>query len=237
MSNHGKPRNRHTLLKLIVLMLLAVVIGFGAWLGVSFKQTTDLLTQADGAYKQMEQCVEKEDYKTALTYARSAATYTSQASEELKGTQWDIAQKIPVLGTEVDTMRSIGSISGTLADDAVLPTLDSLEELMSDGLIADGKVDISKIGEKVDQVVQFASTLQDANKVVDECSAQVDALPTSRVSFVNEWAGSMKGTIASLDELLDKYVSLADMVVGLSDTWNTLLGSLGTSQVESTPQA
>lgn len=237
MSNYGKPRNRHTLLKLIVLLLLAAVIGFGAWLGISFKRTTDILAQANEAYAQMEQCVEKEDYRTALTYARSAAILTTQASEELKGTQWDIAEKVPVLGTEVDTMRSIGSISGTLADDAMLPTLDSLEELMGDGIVEDGTIDVSKIGEKLDQVVQFASNLQEASKVVDECSVQADALPTSRVSFVNEWAGSLKETITSIDGLLDQYVSVADMVVGLSDTWNTLLGTMGVTQVESTTQA
>lgn len=236
MANYGTPRKRHTFLKMVVLLLLVAVVAFGGWLGVSFKRTTDYLTQAESAYAQMEQSIETEDYKTALTYARSAANLTSQASDELQGTQWNIASKLPVLGAEVDTMRSVGTISGVLADDAVLPTLDSLEELMGDGIVAEGTIDVSKIGEKLDQVVQLASTLQEADKVVNECSAQVDALPTSRFSFVNEWAGSLRETITSMDGLLDQYVSIADMVVSLSDTWNTLLGTMGVTQVEPTTQ-
>lgn len=227
MSEYGRPRKRHTFLKLLICVLLALVVGFGVWIGLSFKKAAELFGEADAAYAQMEQSIEAEDYKTALTHARTAATFTSQASDELAGQPWEIAENLPVLGTDVSAMRSIGSISGTLADDAVLPTLDALDELMSDGIVENGTIQVEEIGQKLEQVVQLASTLRTANDVVDACSVQLDGVSPSHFAQINEWVGSLRETMASIDGVLDQYARVADMVIGMSNALNTLMDVTG----------
>lgn len=238
MSDFNKPKKRHTFLKLFLVLILAAIIGFGVWFGTSLKRVGELFGQVDAAYAQMESSIEAKDYQTALVQARTAASYTNQAAAELTTTPWDIAEKIPVVGSDVSTIRSIGSISGTLSDDAVVPTLDALDQLMADGIVDGSAIDISKIGTKLDQVVELANTLRTADKVVDECSAQADNLPTSHFSELNTRVDSLRQTINSMKNLLDQYVNLADMVVGVSDTLgsliNTLTSTQGTAVSEST---
>lgn len=227
MSDYSRPRKRHILLKLVLLVLVTTAVGFGVWVGLSFKRAAELFGKADAAYAQMERSIESEDYKTALMYARSAATLTSQASDELAGQPWEMAERVPVLGADVSAMRSIGSISGTLADDAVLPTLDALDELMRDGIVEDGTIQVERIGQKLDQVVQLASTLKTANEVVDKCSVQLDGVSPSHVARVNEWVGSLRETMTSIDGVLDQYASVADMVIGMSNAFSTLMDVTG----------
>lgn len=211
-------------LKLIIALLLLAVIGLGAWIGVSAKKASDLFGQAANAYDQMQSSIEAEDYSSALVYARSAASLTSQASTELQGVQWDIASKLPVLGVDAGIMRSLGSISGNLADGAVLPVLDGWDVLVQEGVIVDGTIDPTKVTEKLDQLVELADTIQSANAVVDECNAQVTTLPTSHFDVVNQWVDKLRNTVTSVDTTLDQLAGIASLVTGTASLFSTLTG-------------
>lgn len=224
MSANVTSKRGHGFLRLVVVMLLAVVVGFGAWFGLSVKKVGDLFGQATNAYEQIKSSVEAQDYDTALTYARTAATLTSQASTELDGLQWDIAARIPMLGADVATVRSIGSISGTLADDAVVPVLDSWDELAADGIVNGESIDMGKVSQKMEQLVALAKTLQEAGAVVNDCSSQADALPASRFEAVNGWTSQLRSAVSSAKTVFDQFGGIVDLVVGVSDMFGSLAG-------------
>lgn len=224
MSTNVTSKRGHGFLKLVFTLLLAAIVGFGAWFGLSVKRVGDLFGQAATAYEQIKSSVEAQDYDAALTYARTAATLTSQASAELDGVQWDIASQVPVLGTDVATMRSIGTISGTLADDAVVPVLDSWDELAADGIVTGQNVDMGKVSQKMEQLVALAKTLQEAGAVVSDCSSKADALPTSRFEAVNGWTEQLRGAVSSAKTVFEQFGGIVDLVVGVSDMFGSLAG-------------
>ena len=218
-------KKSHTLLKLVLLLLLVAVIGMCGWLGLSFKHAESLLTEASASYDQIKLNAEKGDYAQALVDARTAATLTSQAADELDGVQWDLASKLPVLGVDVSTMRSISSIAGTLSDDAVIPVLDAWDELSGSGVLVDGQLDASQVQAKAGQVVQLAQEVSDAAAVVDTCREQADALQTSHFDEVNAWADELRSTIGSASEVVDSLASVADVVLGVSSAFSALTGA------------
>lgn len=218
-------KKSHTLLKLVLLLLLVAVIGMGGWLGLSFKHAESLLTEASASYDQIQLNAEKGDYAQALVDARTAATLTSRAADELDGVQWDLASKLPVLGVDVSTMRSISSIAGTLSDDAVIPVLDAWDELSGSGVLVDGQLDASQVQAKAGQVVQLAQEVSDAAAVVDTCREQADALQTSHFDEVNAWADELRSTIGSASEVVDSLASVADVVLGVSSAFSALTGA------------
>lgn len=218
-------KKNHTFLKFILLVLFVAIVGMGAWLGLSAKRVSDLYGEALETYQQMETHANQQDYGQALVDARTAATLTSQASEELGGIQWDIASYVPVLGSDVTTLRSIGSISGSLANDAVIPVLDAWDELSGSGVVVDGQLDIAQIQAKAGQFVQLAQTIKDAGEVVDTCKAQADALPASHFEALDGWTGSLRTTIDEADGLVDGLENVAGVIVNLSSTLSSLTGA------------
>lgn len=217
-------KKNHTLLRLIVLLLLLAVIGMGGWLGLSFKRAEGLLAEASASYDQVQQSVEKNDYAQALVDARTAATLTSQAAEELDGVQWDLASRLPVLGTDVTAMRSISTIAGTLSDDAVIPVLDAWDELSGSGVVVDGQLDATQVQAKATQFVQLAQKISDAETVVDACKEQADALPTSHFDEINAWANELRGSIDSADEVVGTLAGVANVVLGINSAFSSLTG-------------
>lgn len=217
-------KKNHTLLRLIVLLLLLAVIGMGGWLGLSFKRAEGLLAEASASYDQVQQSVEKNDYAQALVDARTAATLTSQAAEELDGVQWDMASRLPVLGTDVTAMRSISTIAGTLSDDAVIPVLDAWDELSGSGVVVDGQLDATQVQAKATQFVQLAQKISDAEAVVSACKERADALPTSHFDEINAWANELRGSIDSADEVVGTLAGVANVVLGINSAFSSLTG-------------
>ncbi len=218
-------KRNHTLLKLVILLLLVAVLGMSGWLGLSFKRAEGLLVEASASYDQMQLNVEKNDYAQALVDARTAATLTSQAADELDGMQWDIAARLPVLGTDVSAMRSISAIAGTLSDDAVIPVLDAWDELSGSGVVVDGQLDATQVQAKAGQVVQLAQEISDAEAVVQTCKEQADALPVSHFGEINSWADGLRSTIDSADEFVGTLASIANVVLGINSAFSTFTGA------------
>lgn len=206
-----------------LVLVLVVTIGLCAWVGISARHVGTLFGQMSSSLDTTQQRIQAQDYSAAMASAREAAAYASEASDELAGMQWEIASKVPIIGVDADVMRSIGSIAGSLSNDAIVPVLDGWDTLVKDGIIVDNQIDVNAIGGKIDQFVTLAQTLKDANVAVDECSTRANAMPASHFEQLNVWTGQLKTTIASVDEVLDQLVGMANLVTGAS----SIISSLG----------
>lgn len=218
-------KSKHTVRNVILVCLalvLVVVIGFGIWLGTSVKRVDDLLDQANDSYVSMQQSIEDQDYASAVEDAREAAATTVALQEELSGTQWDVAAHLPIAGQDVSVARTSADVSSHFASDAVVPILDAWDELSADGLTEDGKVDLGKIGDKIGQLTALVHTLQDAGAVVEDCSAQLDGLPTPHSERINTYVDSLRSALAktqktmdSLEDVLSFYTNIESFVNGI----------------------
>lgn len=221
----ARKRGFGTVITLILVLVLAVVIGFGAWLGLSARRVGVLLEQTSNAYELVQADIEREDYTTALADTRTVAGCANELSAELDGLQWEIASKLPVLGTDVEVARTTGKVSGTLSSDAVLPVLDAWDELMGSGIIENGVVDTNAISDKMSQVSTLVTSLETAGTVIDECSGRMEGLPTSHFEQLNAFATELRGAISSADEAMEGIEATIGLYRDLSSIVSGLFGS------------
>lgn len=214
-SNRGSAIT--TVLGVLLGLALAAMMGFGVYLHQSMQNVSELFGKASVALSSVQTSVEGQDYAAAMAAAREAANYAHEASAKLNGVEWTIASKIPVFGADADIVRSAGSITGRLADEAILPVLDSWDALVANGVIVNGQVDMSQVGTKLDQVVSLAETVKSASAVVESCKAQADTLPTSHFETLNTWVAQLKSTVASVDKTLDELEAIANIVTSASN--------------------
>lgn len=214
-SNRGSAIT--TVLGVLLGLALAALLGFGVYLHQSMQNVSELFGKASVALSSVQSSVEAQDYSAAMAAAREAANYAHEASVKLNGVEWTIASKIPVFGADADIVRSAGSITGRLADEAILPVLDSWDVLVANGVIVNGQVDMSQVSTKLDQVVSLAETVKSASAVVESCKVQADTLPTSHFETLNTWVAQLKSTVASVDKTLDELEAIANIVTSASN--------------------
>lgn len=221
----ARKRGFGTVITVLLVVVLAAVIGYGAWLGLSARRVGALLEQTNAAYELVQADIEREDYTTALVDIRTVAGCATELSAELDGLQWEIASKLPVVGTDVEVARTTGHVSGTLSSDAVLPVLDAWDELMGSGVIEDGVIDADAISNKLSQVSALVTSLETAGTVIDECSAEMKDLPTSHFEQLNAFASELRGAISSADEAMEGIEATIGIYRDLSSIVSGLFGS------------
>lgn len=234
----ARKRGFGTVLTVIVVLVLAAVIGFGVWFGLSARRVGELIDQTSAAYEQVQADIEREDYTTALADTRTVAGYATELSAEMEGPQWEIASRLPYLGTDVEVARTTGRVSGMLSSDAVLPVLDAWDELMGSGIIEDGTVDVDAISDKMGQLSTLVTSLETAGTVIDDCSERIGSLPTSHFDGLNAFASELRGAISSADESMEGIEATIGLYRDLSSIVSGLLGSSADeTPVTETPSA
>lgn len=214
-----------TILKVCLILVLVVVVGYGAWFGLSIKRASDLLVQVDGQYVTMQQSLEDQDFSAAIEDARNTAATTLALRDELGGLQWEIAGHLPVISEDVRVARSSADISNQFANEAVIPVLDAWEELSSSVVSENGLVDLGKLGSKASQLSELVHKMQDAMTVVDSCSEQLEALPTSHFDELNAYVDELRSSVSSTKALLGDFESLLTAYSNLESLTSGLFGS------------
>ena len=224
MAKQGGKHVGRTIALSIVALLFAAVIAYGAFMAYSIKQVNACFAQAQSSYAQMQADVEAQEYANALEDARTAATSTSEAATLMEGWQWNVAAVLPMLGTDVQAARSLGSISNDLSQDAVLPVLESWDSLINNGAITNGQLDILKIPTMITQIKELFGALTNASALVDDCKVRVDAVPESHFDSINESRTMLSEAITSADEALVQFDEISQAI---SEITNAVSGVVG----------
>ena len=217
----GRPKRR--VLPMILALLLVAVVAYGAWFGLSVQRVRTLIGDAQQSYAAMQKDIEAQDYDAALKDARAAATTAGQLESELDGVQWDVAAVLPVLGTDVSVARTLGDVSASFSNDAVIPVLDAWDTLMASGVITDGSFNVQALGAKADQLSSLVHALEDAGAVSSTCINNLDNLPTAHFDELNQAAEKLRSAVSSADEALDSMSGALTVAAGISDLVSGLL--------------
>ena len=127
-------------------------------------------------------------------------------NDQLDWPIWQFVEKIPVLGTEVSTARTLASTATTLVEDAISPVMKDVSTLREDGVIAsDGTVDASGVISNPIDTASLLSSISSAEKVVSSCSETVSSLPASKIPQLESARQEMVSGLASTSGTLDGY--------------------------------
>jgi hypothetical protein len=225
MAQQGKKRGVGSVIALsLVALLFAAVVAYGGLMAYSVHRVNVLFTDAKSSYAKMKADLEAQEYSDELESARLAATFTSEANAQMEGWQWDVAAVLPVIGTDVQAARSLGSISDDLSQGAVIPVLDSWDKLASSGIITNGQVNLLKVPTAIAQVKDLVLALSDASEMVDDCKERVAEVPESHFDTLNESTATLTEAIESADEALVKFDEISQAFEDLS---SVLSGNTG----------
>ncbi|OZB89634.1 MAG: hypothetical protein B7X41_01780, partial [Microbacterium sp. 14-71-5] len=129
-----------------VFLLLVVVAVVGGLIG---KQVYDKAMSARGhleaamtGVQQVQKSVLAGDLDAAAKSAGTVSAQTAAAVAATKGWQWEFAEKLPMVGSNLSAVRTVAEVTDGLANDVVRP---AASVKLSDLNIADGRIDPASI--------------------------------------------------------------------------------------------
>ena len=214
---------RRSPLRIVLTVLLVLVLAagaFGGYLYVGAKQVQTHIAAANASYEQCIGQLDQQQFGEALTSVKTTIDEIAQIRQGLDGWQWDVAEKLPYLSQDVTCARQTSQIADQLASDALLPVIEQTEDIMSDASSADPLTGITDVFGKLPALY---TTLNDARKVVSDCKAQADALPTSHFDQLNEWVSGVQEATTSAEETFSQLDVVFDAINTISDFTNAFV--------------
>lgn len=205
-SNDLKPkRSNGKVIGLVVgLVVLAIVALGGATGFFLYKDAKSLKTQTDALIsevKSLKGYLEEGEGKQLNATANTVAEQIASMHDTVNGPAWTIASFIPVYGDDIKFVRGIMDQANTLAQDAMLPACEQLEDFHLDNLLSDEAVNLPALKDLV-------ATVQDIEPVVSSSINAIDALPEPHIgkirelmSKVTEPMGSAKTALSNINEI------------------------------------
>ena len=130
---------------------------------------------------------------------------TAIINAEVHAPVWDLASVVPVVGEDVKSVQTLGSVASDLVNEALVPVSQSISGLKLSDLMQDGSINVGMIQ-------AFSGALSDAVPVIQDSAHTIAELPTAHIPQVQEVLGKIQGPIADASGLIDQIKPVLDLL-------------------------
>ncbi len=163
----GRRRRSHAVLRAILVVLLVFVVVCVAAGFTFYQQAEGLKTQANDVMVDvttLKQELKSGDTSGAAATASSISTTADAMRSTTEGTLWQLASKLPYIGTDVQNARTLTSVLGNLSDDVLTPVVSTINDA--------GGLNLSSARSLANMSDELNASLEEAKSTVDAINAR-----------------------------------------------------------------
>ena len=157
--------------KLVGILLLLVVVGFGCWLGLRGIDAKSGLEQARNSAQKAKDALLQGDTGDASRLADDARSHAQAARDATHSLPWNIVAAVPWLGSPFKTGQQISDVVLGLAADVLQPSANVSAALSPDRLLEGGRVDVQLLRDEapaLSEISADASRLDEAARAISD---------------------------------------------------------------------
>ena len=146
------------------LALLALLLVFGAWLGVTALSAKSNLEQARQSAQQVRDALLKGNSEDATQQAANALSQAQSARSTMHSLPWTVAAAVPVLGSPFKTGQQISDVVVGLAADILQPAAKAGIGLSPSKLYENGRVNLQLLRSQEPQLAELSASAARLNE-------------------------------------------------------------------------
>lgn len=191
------------------LLLLAVVIAFGGWLGVRALDAKSSLEQARVSASQAKDALLEGNTVDASARAAEAKAHAEAARDATHSVPWNIAAAIPWLGSPFDSGQQMTDVVFGLTSDVLAPASEVGVAISPERLFQDGHLDVALLRQEEPSLSKIS---EEANRL--DADAQAIADPKF-VSMLRDARTELQDQTADLAKILSNTAIAAKLAPSL----------------------
>lgn len=203
--------------KIIAAVVIAIVLVFGvsgAAFAMSAMEAKDDAQALVSQGKQLKDQLLGGDMAAAKATSQNMSDTMNKLHDTTSSPLWAAATIIPVVGSDIQTVRIVSDSAQSLVEDVLMPAMDTipadgLKSLMSEN----GAINVSLIDD-------LLTTVSDAAPVITENAAKLEERPEPTID-------QLKSPIEQVKSMMATVAPIADSATELKDTLPAILGAEG----------
>lgn len=229
-----RKRGRGKLVAGIIGAIFAIIVAVGGGCGFFMLQDYRAITAQVPTLMEeagtLKDSVMAGDGETVRNTAAEIAGQVSDIHNRLEGIPWKLASFVPVVGSDVSTVRTVVAEADRLCQYALIPACDSLGDLNLSNLMTDGAINVGLLQ-------SLADTLQSVAPVVEQSAETIADLPEPNIGKVREVVTKVQGVFEKANSAVTAINEIAPylpQMLGADGVRNYLLIAQTNSEVRST---
>ena len=178
--HHSSHRSRKPWMAWLWAIPVLLVIAAGL-LGIQlYRSAKTMRSQAQETMTSLNTYLKSAKAGDAQQLAISATEVSNKAhalKDELSGGEWTIASYIPVLGSDVKSVRTLGDVLVDLSDEALVPLSQSTDIMSLSTLMQESAVNM-------DAVTALSNIVRQTHPVVTRSAAAIEELPPAHIKQI-----------------------------------------------------
>ncbi len=185
-----RKRGRGKLVAGIIGAIFAIIVAVGGVCGFFMLQDYRTITAQVPTLMEeagtLKDSVMAGDSETVRNTAADIAAKVTDIHNRLEGIPWKLASFVPVVGSDVSSVRTVATEADRLCQYALIPACDSLGDLNLSNLMTDGAINVGLLQ-------SLADTLQSVAPVVEQSAETIADLPEPNIGKVREVVTKVQG--------------------------------------------
>lgn len=205
---HRRRSRAPKIIASVVAVLVVVCVGCSVALANS---AISLKSQASTALSQInavQSSIESRDFSSASSSARQLQSVASQMNQELSSPLWAAASVLPVVGSDIQGVRTIVSVLDEASANALVPLTAALQQTPMDDLVTDGTIDVASLS-------VLLTAIEDAAPAMQSCTEKLDALPDMNIQQLQTVIGPAKEKLSGVNDSFQAAAGIAPIAADL----------------------
>lgn len=226
-----QKRKRFGVGKVIALVAMLILLLLGMWGALLANSALGLRAQAQTALQgvnDIQASLTSGSYDAAVTAAQELADAALSMNDELNSPLWTPVSLLPIIGSDVNGVKTFVAAIDDVATNALLPLTQALAVSPAEGLMDDsGTIDIEALSALTDALSQAAPVMQRA-------ADSLETVPTMNISQLEEVIGPAKEKFLGINELFQQASVIAPVIgpiLGTEGDRNYLIAAQNSAEI------
>ena len=182
-------------------VIIVILIAAGVYAYTMMGSVKTVKAKAQSAMGNVTTYVNAAKKGDSATMQQAAATVSKTAHEmqtELNSPAWSLTAMMPVVGSDVESVRTVVSVMTNMTDDALVPLSENAGSLKLSNLFVNDKINI-------EAVQTLATAFTQVSPAIHEGAVRITALPKANLPQVAEVLEPLKEKVGTADAMLSHF--------------------------------
>ena len=215
---------------LVLILGILAVVGFFGW--TLLNEAREVKAQAKEVVALVEDvpdAILAGDTASLPATASQVLTLANKINSTVHGTLWNIASKLPYVGSDIKSAQTLGDSLVDLAYNGLIPVSNSLQGLELSDLFSNRRVNIEKLSSLTGAIATVAP-------VIERATETIDSLPTANVSQVRDYIEKVREPLTEINDVLSDvsvFAALLPQVFGSQGTRTYMVIAMNSGELRS----
>lgn len=188
---------------IVALFIVLCIVGLCAFNSVRTLKADASAVMAEA--NEIQGFIKSSDYSSAAISAKKLQSTAKEMNNELSSPLWSVASTLPVVGNDVNGVKTIASILDDAATNALVPLTDTLASNPPSDLVQDGVINVNSVD-------TLLGSVEGAAPVMQRCADQLNDLPDMNIEQLQSAIEPAKEKITSINNLFQQASKFAPLI-------------------------